>query len=48
MKVKLKAKGKKYYKNTHGNIYRIKPKYKASKKALLLKRERKLKAQIKG
>lgn len=45
-KTKLKAKGKKYYKNTHGDVYRIKPNYKISKKILLKKRQRKLKAQL--
>jgi len=47
-KTKLKAKGKRYYKNTHGNLYRIKPNFKLNKKILLRKRERALKAQISG
>jgi hypothetical protein len=38
-KTKLKAKGKKYYKNTHGTVYRIKPNYKLNKKNLLKKRQ---------
>jgi hypothetical protein len=47
-KTKLKAKGKKYYKNTHGTVYRVKPNNKLSKKILLRKRQRALKAQISG
>jgi hypothetical protein len=45
-KTKLKAKGKRYYKNTHGNVYRIKSNFKLNKKILLRKRQRALKAQI--
>jgi hypothetical protein len=44
--MKLKAKGKRFYKNTHGKIYRIKPNYKLSKQMLLRKRQRKINAQI--
>jgi hypothetical protein len=36
-KTKLKAKGKKYYKNTHGTVYRVKAHYKINKKTLLKK-----------
>jgi hypothetical protein len=39
-KTKLKAKGKKYYKNTHGTVYRVKPK--VNKRVLLKKRQAKL------
>ncbi len=43
-KVKLKAKGKRYYQNTHGKIYRVKPKPKFSKQMLLKKRQRQINA----
>jgi hypothetical protein len=41
-KVKLKAKGKKYYQNTHGKIYRVKAKPKLRKASELKKQNRKL------
>jgi hypothetical protein len=31
-KTKLKAKGKRLYKNTHGDSYRVKPNYKLTKR----------------
>jgi len=37
-KLKLKAKGKKFYKNTHGKVYRIKSNHKRRKKIMLMKR----------
>jgi len=43
-KVKLKAKGKKYYQNTHGKIYRVKAKTKLAKAKQLKKRQRQMKA----
>jgi len=45
-KVKLKAKGKKYYKNTHGNVYRVKPNPKQSKQMALKKLQRRIDAQL--
>jgi len=47
-KTKLKSKGKKYYQNTHGKVYRVKPNPKANKRKLLQKRQRKIDAQIKA
>jgi len=44
-KTKLKAKGKKYYKNTHGTVYRVKQKL--NKRVLLKKRQAKLDDQVK-
>jgi hypothetical protein len=38
-KLKLKAKGKKFYKNTHGKVYRIKSNHKRRKKIQLMKRQ---------
>jgi hypothetical protein len=45
-KTKLKAKGSKYYTNTHGKVYRVKPNPKANKRKLLQKRQRKIDAQL--
>ncbi len=36
-KAKLKAKGRKYYKNTHGNVYRVKSKPKPLTKKMIQK-----------
>jgi hypothetical protein len=47
-KTKLKGKGAKYYQNTHGKVYRVKPNPKANKRKLLQKRQRKIDAQIKA
>jgi hypothetical protein len=47
-KTKLKEKGKKYYKNTHGSFFRVKPNPKANKRKLLQKRQRKIDAQLKA
>ena len=47
-KTKLKAKGTKYYTNTHGKVYRVKPNPKANKRKLLQKRQRKIDAQLKA
>ena len=47
-KVKLKAKGKKYYQNTHGKIYRVKPNPKHNKRMLLEKVQRRIDAQVKA
>ena len=47
-KVKLKAKGKKYYQNTHGKIYRVKPNPKLNKRMLLEKVQRRIDAQVKA
>ncbi|HLN88988.1 MAG TPA: hypothetical protein VK253_02875 [Candidatus Binatia bacterium] len=47
-KTKLKSKGTKYYTNTHGKVYRVKPNPKANKRKLLQKRQRKIDAQIKA
>jgi hypothetical protein len=47
-KTKLKAKGTKYYKNTHGKVYRVRPNPKANKRKVLQKRQRKIDAQIKA
>jgi hypothetical protein len=41
-KVKLKAKGKRFYQNTHGKIYRVKPKPKVRKAVELKRQKRKL------
>ena len=45
-KLKLKAKGKKYYKNTHGKIYRVKSNYKIRKQNLLRKRQKRENVQL--
>jgi hypothetical protein len=45
-KPKLKAKGKKYYQNTHGKVYRVKAITKVNKKALLRKQKERIKAQL--
>jgi len=45
-KLKLKTKGKKYYTNTHGNIYRVKPNPKLSKQLALKKLQRRINAQL--
>jgi len=46
-KTKLKAKGKRFYQNTHGKIYRVKPKTKLSRRLFLKKQQRQIDAQIK-
>jgi hypothetical protein len=46
-KTKLKSKGVKYYQNTHGKVYRVKPNPKANKRKVLQARQRKIDAQIK-
>jgi len=47
-KTKLKSKGVKYYQNTHGKVYRVKPNPKSDKRKVLQKRQRKIDAQIKA
>jgi len=47
-KSKLKSKGLKYYQNTHGKIYRVKPNPKANKRKVLQKRQRRIEEQIKA
>jgi hypothetical protein len=47
-KTKLKSKGTKYYQNTHGKVYRVKPNPKANKRKVLQNRQRKIDAQIKA
>jgi hypothetical protein len=47
-KSKLKSKGTKYYQNTHGSVYRVKPNPKANKRKVLQARQRKIDAQIKA
>lgn len=43
-KTKLKAKGKRFYQNTHGKIYRVKPKSKLGQRKLLNKLRRQIAA----
>jgi hypothetical protein len=43
-KLKLKAKGKRFYQNTHGKVYRVKSSHKRREKILLMKRQRKVTA----
>ena len=45
-KLKLKAKGKRYYQNTHGQVYRVKSTHKLRKQTLLRQRQRKINAQL--
>jgi hypothetical protein len=45
-KPKLRAKGKKVYRNSQGKIYRVKANPKTTKKLLLQKRQRIIKAQL--
>ena len=45
-KTKLKSKGKKYYQNTHGTVYRVKPNPKLSKQMALKKLKRRIAAQL--
>ena len=47
-KDQTKGKGAKYYQNTHGKVYRVKPNPKANKRKLLQKRQRKIDAQLKA
>ncbi len=41
-KSKLKAKGKRFYRNTHGQVFRVESSHKLLKKILLKKRQRRI------
>jgi hypothetical protein len=45
-KTKLKVKGKRLYKNTHGNCYRVKPNFRLSRMMQQRKRMRTLNSQM--